>query len=75
MKNWLPVVAAAPALAGCTREKAAVAGPQPAPAGKEVTLSAKMQSEGGVVVEAVAARALPQTLRASGRITVNENRT
>jgi cobalt-zinc-cadmium efflux system membrane fusion protein len=78
MKCWFTMAAAALALAGCTRPKTDTVAQAPAAAAtgdKEVTLSATMQSEGGVVVETVAVRSLPRMLRASGRITVNENRT
>lgn len=47
---------------------------QPAPA-KEVTLDARAQKDAGIAVEEAAVRSLPQTLEATGRITVNENRT
>ena len=40
-----------------------------------VTLDAKAQKEGGILVEVAAVRSLPQTLEATGRITANENRT
>ncbi len=39
---------------------------------REVTLDRMMQQQGGVAVEQVAVRSIPQVIRATGRITVNE---
>jgi cobalt-zinc-cadmium efflux system membrane fusion protein len=77
MKHRILIACAMAALAGCSRQAPPVAKEEAAPAAsaKEVVLSARMQSEGGVAVEPVAARSLPQVLRASGRITVSEERT
>ncbi len=77
MKLWIPIAGALVALAGCSRQAPPAAKEDAAPVAsrKEVVLSARMQSEGGVMVEPVTARSMPQVLRASGRITVSEDRT
>ncbi|MBI4876241.1 MAG: efflux RND transporter periplasmic adaptor subunit [Acidobacteria bacterium] len=77
MIRRLSILAAALLAAGCSRGKVETVKPEapPAAAGaREIGLSARMQSEGGVAVEAVAVRSLPQVLRANGRIPVNDNR-
>jgi cobalt-zinc-cadmium efflux system membrane fusion protein len=77
MSRWVPIASVLFVLAGCSRRAPPAAKEEAAPdaSAKEVVLSARMQSEGGVAVEPVAARSLPQVLRASGRITVSEERT
>jgi membrane fusion protein, heavy metal efflux system len=64
---------------GCSRnappaQPAAQSAPQRA-ASREVMLDSQGQREAGIVIETAAVRSLPQNLEATGRITVNENRT
>ena len=77
MKGWMPLAVIA-LMAGCSRtppEPPKAAEP-PGPAARgEIVLEAKAQQEAGIAVETAALRARPQTLQATGRITVNENRT
>ncbi len=47
----------------------------PPPSQREVVLDAKAQREAGVAVEKAELRSLPEVLQATGRITLNENRT
>lgn len=64
--------------AACTRQQAPPppkAEPTPAAAPREVLLDAAAQKQAGVVAEAVAVRSLPQVLRATARVALNENRT
>lgn len=66
--------------AGCTQRepetvKAEPVGTPAAAVDKEVVLAPETQAEAGVTVQAVRLHSLPQTLQATGRITVNENRT
>ncbi len=57
-------------------DKTATAEPvNEAPGAPEVVLNAAEQQEAGIVVERVRIRSLPEVVRATGRITINENRT
>jgi cobalt-zinc-cadmium efflux system membrane fusion protein len=47
----------------------------PPPSTSEVILSPAAQQEAGIVAEEVQVRSLPQVIRATGRVTINENRT
>lgn len=72
--------ALAAGLAGCGSDPAptaaTVATPAVSPESRnEVTLDAAAQRNSGVEVEEVRTRSIPETLQATGRITVNENRT
>jgi cobalt-zinc-cadmium efflux system membrane fusion protein len=48
---------------------------EPRASGNEIVLDAVAQQQGGIVVETIEPRSLPQLLRASGRITENADRT
>ncbi|MEN6607100.1 MAG: efflux RND transporter periplasmic adaptor subunit [Bryobacteraceae bacterium] len=65
--------------AGCSKETAPTPAAAPsngtAGAKREVLLDTKSQKEGGIAVAPVEVRALPRTLAAAGRMTVDENRT
>lgn len=70
-------------LGGCSRQgpppaAAPAAAAQPSPpetSGREVALDAPAQRQAGLAVESVAVRSLPQVLRASGRVALNDNQT
>jgi len=79
--KWLPVfVLAAALVAGCGSQEAAsestvaAAAVEPPEAGV-VHIDPDLQKEVGIAVERVERRALPEVIRATGRITINENRT
>ncbi|MCL5743223.1 MAG: hypothetical protein M1541_04725, partial [Acidobacteria bacterium] len=46
-----------------------------AQAEREVVLDAAARKQAGIVIELVRVRSLPQVLRASGRVALNENQT
>jgi cobalt-zinc-cadmium efflux system membrane fusion protein len=64
-------------LAGCSREEnAAAAVEEVTPtAPREVVLAPRAQTEAGLKLEQANVRSIPETLRATGRLTTNENRT
>jgi cobalt-zinc-cadmium efflux system membrane fusion protein len=71
---WLALVL----LAGCSRGKEPVraeSAPAKPAAPEGVELTADQQKEAGVQWATVQPRSMPETLRVSGRLTVNENRT
>ena len=69
-------------LTGCTKQNPATPQAEPtkkgdaqSASGRVVSLDQRMQREGGIVVEPARKRSVPQSIRATGRITVNELRT
>jgi cobalt-zinc-cadmium efflux system membrane fusion protein len=67
-------------MAACSREpappaKTEAAPPQPAASDREVTLDAEAQRQAGLEIRTVEMRSLPQVLRATGRLALNENAT
>jgi multidrug efflux pump subunit AcrA (membrane-fusion protein) len=80
VKRWAPALLIAAGV-GCGRDRTApvqaVAEPAAAPAAseREVALDAAAQRQGGIRVETAEVRSLPQALRASARVALNENRT
>jgi cobalt-zinc-cadmium efflux system membrane fusion protein len=68
------------ALASCAstppeRVQAEAKGAAAPPSGTQVVLEAAAQRDAGIAVTGVIRKAVPVTLRANGRITINENRT
>jgi cobalt-zinc-cadmium efflux system membrane fusion protein len=79
MNRWILILLFGFA-AGCSREdpelaKVAAEAAAPVTAEKEVVLAPEVQREAGIMADAIQVRSLPQTLQATGRMTVNENRT
>lgn len=78
MKAWTTAVLIL-ILTGCSRQTPTAASEATSQAGtatgREVTLDEKAQREGGIAIAAIEVQALPETLQAAGRMTVNENRT
>lgn len=78
MRSLLPICVAL-AVAGCGARQASVEqvaqARTAAPHRDGVSLDVEAQKRAGVVVEEVRLRALPEVLQATGRITINEDRT
>lgn len=80
MRKRALAAALAAVLAACTPGKqesvqAETKGAAPPPSGTQIELDAAAQKEAGIAVQAAGARSSPQTLRVTGRVTINDNRT
>ena len=81
-KATVPLLIVSLMLAACGSEEraatptaAAVPPPEPATEPNVVLLDQQAQQDTGVVVGEVEVRSLPEVIRATGRITINENET
>ena len=78
MKLWISILAAS-LIIGCGRSESdaveAVAEPPSPTSGNEVVLDPSAQRDAGIEVREVEVRSLAEVLHATGRITINENRT